>query len=166
MVHVHFSPDNFRSNLMGMLIGRTNVQKDRLLDKYLEPHGVTSSQFKVLIIISQFGADTPAELCRSLSLDSGSMTRMLDRLEQKDLLVRSRSVEDRRQVRLVLTEGGRKLTDLLPKIAADAMNDLLGVLDTAEVEVLDQILTKVLRSVEDPITIARLETFAAKQGDQ
>ncbi len=57
----------------------------------MEPHGVTAAQFKVLIIIAQFDVDTPAELCRNLSLDSGSMTRMLDRLEQKGLLARQRS---------------------------------------------------------------------------
>lgn len=164
MVYVHFTPDNFRSSLMGMLLGRTNMQKDRMLDKYLEPHGVTASQFKVLIIIAQFCADTPAELCRSLSLDSGSMTRMLDRLEQKGLIVRSRSVEDRRQVRLLLTEEGIKLTDLLPTVGAKAMNELLGCLDTAELQALEQILTKVLRAAEDEVSIARLDGFA--KGDQ
>lgn len=164
MVYVHFTPDNFRSSLMGMLLGRTNMQKDRMLDKYLEPHGVTSSQFKVLIIIAQFCADTPAELCRCLSLDSGSMTRMLDRLEQKGLIVRSRSVEDRRQVRLLLTEEGIKLTNLLPTVGAKAMNELLGCLDTAELQALEQILTKVLRAAEDEVSIARLDGFA--KGDQ
>lgn len=164
MVHVHFTPDNFRSSLMGMLLGRTNVLKDRVLDKYLEPYGVTSSQFKVLIIIAQFCADTPAELCRSLTLDSGSMTRMLDRLEQKGLLSRSRSVEDRRQVRLLLTEDGTRLASLLPDIGAQAMNELFNCLDGAEVKALEHILTKVLRSAEDDVAISRLDRYA--QGDQ
>jgi MarR family multiple antibiotic resistance transcriptional regulator len=149
---------------MGMLLGRTNMLKDRVLDKYLEPYGVTSSQFKVLIIIAQFCVDTPAELCRSLSLDSGSMTRMLDRLEQKGLLARSRSVEDRRQVRLLLTDEGTRLTDLLPTIAAKAMNEMLGCLDASEVVALEQILTKVLRSAEDEVSIERLDRYA--RGDQ
>ncbi|MFS2156967.1 MarR family winged helix-turn-helix transcriptional regulator [Pseudomonas sp. Pseusp122] len=149
---------------MGMLLGRTNMLKDRVLDKYLEPYGVTSSQFKVLIIIAQFCVDTPAELCRSLSLDSGSMTRMLDRLEQKGLLARSRSVEDRRQVRLLLTDEGTRLTDLLPTIAAKAMNEMLGCLEVSEVVALEQILTKVLRSAEDEVSIERLDRYA--RGDQ
>ena len=149
---------------MGMLLGRTNMLKDRMLDKYLEPHGVTSSQFKVLIIIAQFCVDTPAELCRSLSLDSGSMTRMLDRLEQKGLIARSRSVEDRRQVRLLLTEEGTRLADLLPTVGAEAMNELLGCLDVAEVLALEQILSKVLRSAEDEVSISRLDRYA--KGEQ
>ncbi|MDF2642364.1 MAG: MarR family transcriptional regulator [Pseudomonas sp.] len=156
----HFSPDNFDSSLMGLLVGRTNGLKDRMLDKYLEPYGVTSAQFKVLIIVAQFSADTPVELCRHLSLDSGSMTRMLDRLEQKELIVRTRSETDRRQVELALTAQGRTLADLLPQIGADAMNDTFAALDTEEVQALQRILTKVLVAADDHITLTRLSFFS------
>jgi MarR family multiple antibiotic resistance transcriptional regulator len=152
----HFSPDTQQSTIMGMLIGRTNTLKDRLLDQQLLPYGITSSQFKVLIIVAQFAADTPAELCRHLSLDSGSMTRMLDRLEQKQLIARTRSATDRRQVQLALTAEGKAITDRLPQIGADAMNTLLSVLEADEVASLERILTKVLLDANDPITIARL----------
>jgi DNA-binding MarR family transcriptional regulator len=152
----HFSPESQLSTIMGMLIGRTNSLKDRVLDKQLVPYGVTSSQFKVLIIVAQFSADTPVELCRHLSLDSGSMTRMLDRLEQKQLIQRTRSATDRRQVQLALTAEGKAITDRLPQIGADAMNELLGVLDPEEVASLERILSKVLIDANDHITIARL----------
>ena len=152
----HFSPADSQSTIMGMLIGRTNSLKDRILDQQLVPYGVTSSQFKVLIIVAQFKADTPAELCRHLSLDSGSMTRMLDRLEQKQLITRTRSAADRRQVQLALTAEGRAITDRLPQIGADAMNELLGVLDGEEVASLERILTKVLVNANDHITVTRL----------
>ncbi|MDB5980101.1 MAG: MarR family transcriptional regulator [Pseudomonas sp.] len=152
----HFTSDNFHSGLMGLLIGRTNGLKDRLLDKYLVPYGVTSSQFKVLAIVAQFGTDTPADLCRHLSLDSGSMTRMLDRLEQKALIVRCRSDVDRRQVQIMLTEEGKTLSDLLPKVGADAMNELFNAIEPEELLSLERILTKILVAADDQTTIARL----------
>jgi MarR family transcriptional regulator, multiple antibiotic resistance protein MarR len=152
----HFTSDNFQSGLMGLLIGRTNGLKDRLLDKYLVPYGVTSSQFKVLIIVAQFETDTPADLCRHLSLDSGSMTRMLDRLEQKGLIERSRSDIDRRQVQIRLTEDGKKLSDRLPQVGADAMNELFSTLIPEDLVHLERILTKVLVDADDQTTIARL----------
>ncbi|MGN2386787.1 MarR family winged helix-turn-helix transcriptional regulator [Pseudomonas syringae] len=152
----HFSSENFDSSLIGLLVGRTNALKDRMLDKYLLPYDVTFAQFKVLIIISQFSSDTPVELCRHLSLDSGSMTRMLDRLEQKGLIARTRSATDRRQVRLVLTEQGETLSDLLPQIGADAMNEIFATLDAEEVATLQRILTKVLVAADDHITLTRL----------
>ncbi|WP_295477456.1 MarR family transcriptional regulator [uncultured Pseudomonas sp.] len=157
----HFSPDNFESSLMGMLIGRTNALKDRTLDKYLLPYDVTFAQYKVLIVIAQFASDTPVEMCRHLSLDSGSMTRMLDRLEQKGLILRNRSDADRRQVKVVLTDKGQSLADLLPSIGADVMNDLFAPLEREEVESLQRILTKVLVAADDPIILTRL-SFKSK----
>ncbi|MBC2656498.1 MarR family transcriptional regulator [Pseudomonas sp. MSSRFD41] len=152
----HFQPDDFHNCHLGLLLGRAALLKDRILDTHMEPHGITAAQFKVLIIMAQFGGDTPAELCRHLSLDSGSMTRMLDRLEQKDFLVRRRSEGDRRQVQLVLTEEGRKLTDRLPVIGAEAMNELTGAITPEELATLEQILKKMLLAAGDPITIQRV----------
>jgi DNA-binding MarR family transcriptional regulator len=152
----HFTPENFHHSSLGMLLGRAELLKNRLLDQHLVPYGVSAQQFKVLVIIAMFGAETPADLCRSLSMDSGSMTRMLDRLEQKGLLARTRSEADRRQVRLLLTEDGEALSDLLPQIGAQAMNEMVGVLEDSELAMLEKILTKILVASADPITLARI----------
>ena len=152
----HFTPETFHDSLLGMLVGRTEQLKNRILDKHLEPQGVTAQQFKVLIMIARFCAETPADLCRMLSLDSGSMTRMLDRLEQKDLLSRERSDADRRQVKLLLTEAGQALCDQLPHIGAEAMNEMVGVLEDSELVMLEKILTKILVASADPIVLARV----------
>ena len=151
----HFSPQNFQSCSIGLLLGRAAVLKDRILDCHLEPHGVTAAQFKVLIIVTQYQVDTPAELCRYLGLDSGSMTRMLDRLAQKGLIQRTRCPEDRRQVRLALTADGQGLADRLPEIGAAAMNELVGVLQPDELRTLESLLSKVLLDAGDPLTIRR-----------
>lgn len=152
----HFSPENFQNCHLGLLLGRAALLKDRIIDTHMEPHGITAAQFKVMIIIAQFGVDTPAELCRHLSLDSGSMTRMLDRLEQKDLLLRKRCADDRRLVRLALTEEGQALADKLPEIGVNAMNQLAGALDSEELQTLEAILKKILLAAGDPITVLRV----------
>jgi len=151
----HFTPDNFHSCAIGLLLGRAAIVKDRILDGHLEAHGVTAAQFKVLIIVTQYQVDTPAELCRYLGLDSGSMTRMLDRLEHKGLVQRQRRPDDRRQVRLVLTEEGQRLADRLPQIGAAAMNDLVGALELDELRTLEGLLAKLLLKAGDPLTIRR-----------
>ena len=153
----HFTPENFQSCTIGMLLGRAALVKDRILDSHLQDFGVTAAQFKVLIIVSQYGVDTPAELCRFLSLDSGSMTRMLDRLEQKGLIARRRCPQDRRQVRLELTPDGHILADQLPQIGASAINELVGVLAPDELKTLEKILTKVLLGAGDAVTAQRVE---------
>ncbi len=152
----HFTPENFQTCTIGLLLGRAALVKDRILDSHLQDFGVTAAQFKVLIIVAQYGVDTPAELCRYLSLDSGSMTRMLDRLEQKDLILRRRCPDDRRQVRLALSEEGQKLADQLPQIGAAAMNELVGVLAADELATLESLLSKVLLAAGDTLTALRV----------
>jgi DNA-binding MarR family transcriptional regulator len=152
----HFTPEDFHNCHLGLLLGRAALLKDRIIDTHMEPHGITAAQFKVLIIIAQYGVDSPGELCRHLSLDSGSMTRMLDRLEQKGFLARQRSEADRRQVRLVLTEEGQELADRLPHIATEAMNELAGAITPDELKTLELILKKILLAAGDPITLLRV----------
>jgi DNA-binding MarR family transcriptional regulator len=152
----HFSPDTFHECNLGLLLGRAAAVKDRVLDSHLVPYSVTAAQFKVLIIMQQFGIDTPAELSRYLGLDSGSITRMLDRLEQKDLIARRRSEADRRQVCLVLTAAGEELAGRLPHIGANAMNELVGMLEPQELADLERILTKVLMTAGDALTALRI----------
>nr|WP_314487569.1 MarR family transcriptional regulator [uncultured Pseudomonas sp.] len=151
----HFTPDNFSDCSLGLLLGRAAILKDRILDAHLESEGVTAAQFKVLVIVTQLALDTPAEMCRCLGLDSGSMTRMLDRLEQKALIRRQRCPQDRRQVRLVLTTEGQRLADRLPEVGAKAMNELVGVLEADELSTLERLLAKILLAAGDPMTVRR-----------
>jgi DNA-binding MarR family transcriptional regulator len=124
------------------LIHLANQYKDRLLDKYLASYNITAAQFKVLLFFTRDQINTPAELSRCLSLDSGAMTRMLDRLEAKGLLRRLRSPSDRRQVRLELTEHGQSLSAELMQIGVDALNDLTKCLDRQELDDLEQLLRR------------------------
>jgi DNA-binding MarR family transcriptional regulator len=141
----HFQRENFPLHYsVGHLLHLTNALKDRLLDKHLEPYDITSAQFKVLLLLARDNKDTPVEICRCLSLDSGAMTRMIDRLESKGLIARVRSTTDRRQVRLELTEQGHTLSKQIPQIAANAMNDLTGELTGVELNELQRLLRKIL----------------------
>lgn len=145
-----YTPEDFEASQIAMLLGRTAILKDRVLDKHLEDYAVTAAQFKVLIIAARWNIDTPAELCRYLALDSGSMTRMLDRLEQKFLIERRRSAADRRQVHIALTPEGQQLADRLPDIGAAAMNQLVGILERPELAELERLLRKILTHAGDP----------------
>ena len=117
-----------------------------LLDKHLIHLDITAAQFKVLFFIGQNRANTPGELCRELSIDSGSMTRMLDRLARKDLLLRAPCQNDRRSVRLSLSRAGQAVNDEAPRIAAAAMNELVGGLSRDELQTLTGLLDKILRA--------------------
>jgi DNA-binding MarR family transcriptional regulator len=60
------------------------------------------------------------------------MTRALDRLEAKGLVLRERSTEDRRVVHLRLTEEGRKIARKVPPVMAEVLNQHLAGFSEAE----------------------------------
>ncbi len=87
--------------------------------------GITGAQWVILMRIANGCASTASELCRFTRYDTGSMTRMLDRLEEKGLIHRVRSRSDRRVITLELTEAGRELYPLLPPVAIKVLNAYL-----------------------------------------
>ena len=106
---------------LGHLVGRARSAMLTGLDAELEQFGLTGAQFAVLKYVADGIADTAAELCRTLHYDTGSMTRMLDRLEEKSVLRRERCTEDRRVVYLRITESGH---ELLPQLREAALHVL------------------------------------------
>ncbi|XBS68696.1 MarR family transcriptional regulator [Acerihabitans sp. KWT182] len=141
----HFTLDDIDTvYTWGRNINRLNFVKDRFLEKYLAPYEITAAQFKVMLLMTRDGATTSAELCRCISLDSGAMSRMLDRLENKNMIMRVRSTADRRQYQLALTEKGQLFCQEIAEIAVKAFNDLLAPLTPAELNELDRLLSKLV----------------------
>lgn len=101
-----------------ILFGRVRNAIRAAHDEALAPFGVTTSQGEVLVSCMIGEANTPAELARVADLDISSISRMLDRLESKGLVRRSRTGEDRRQVIVKITAKGRALVKKAVPVAA------------------------------------------------
>jgi len=108
--------------LLGQLISRARSSLLAGFDTQLEPFGITGAQFAVLKTVADGLADSAAELCRTMHYDTGSMTRMLDRLEERNVLRRVRCTEDRRIVYLRVTDVGNALLPELRAAAAKAIS--------------------------------------------
>jgi DNA-binding MarR family transcriptional regulator len=77
----------------------------------LEPLGLTYPQYLVMLVLWETDDHTVGELGDRLGLDSGTLTPLLKRLEQRELIGRSRDPADERVVRIRLTDAGRALRD-------------------------------------------------------
>ena len=89
-------------------------------------------------------ASTVAELARGCDLDAGSMTRLLDRLEAKQLVIRTRSVDDRRVVNLELTDAGRDAAEDIPEVLCEVQNAHLAGFSVDEFTTLQDFLRRIL----------------------
>ncbi|HYS67413.1 MAG TPA: MarR family transcriptional regulator [Paraburkholderia sp.] len=112
------------SSLGYYLTKARNVLVERT-DRAVKPLGLTAQQIGVILMLSAGRASTPFELSRVMSYDSGSMTRLLDRLEKKGFVVRTRSDADRRMVKLELTPQGHEAARQLPSLGAAVLNEQL-----------------------------------------
>src|SRR6202171_6828433 len=92
---------------VGYLLGRARGSLLTGLDGQLEPFGLSAMQFGVLKHLAEGAAHTAADLCRRMHYDTGSMTRILDRLQHPGLVRPGRGREGRRPMFLRLAPGGR-----------------------------------------------------------
>ena len=89
-------------------------------------------------------ADTVAGLARVINVGLASMSRMLDRLEEKELLRRERSESDRRVVHLHLTAKGKKVANKIWPIVVEGMHVHLDGFRKEELAQLNDFLGRML----------------------
>jgi MarR family transcriptional regulator, organic hydroperoxide resistance regulator len=75
----------------------------------LDELGITYPQYLVLLVLWENDGLTVSELGGHLTLDSGTLTPLLKRMESADLLTRLRDTQDERRVLIRLSAAGRKL---------------------------------------------------------
>src|SRR5215831_15235323 len=129
---------------VGYLMGRARASLLSSLDQRLAPFGLTGMQFAVLKHLADGAARSAADLCRFMQYDAGSMTRILDRLEDKGLVRRERGRDDRRVVFLRLTAAGRTQLPRLAAVAVRVLEAHLAGFSAAEVEALKGYLGRMI----------------------
>lgn len=129
---------------LGLLIHLANQFKDQLINQYFSSADITAAQFKVLISIYK-GFTSPAEISKNLLMDAGAMSRMIERMVKRELIVRNPNPEDKRQVILALTDKGQAICD---RFQNEALASILGLLTArltaGESRQLEELLIKML----------------------
>jgi DNA-binding MarR family transcriptional regulator len=81
-------------------------------------HGLTGPQALILKAL-QNGSLSAGELANRVSLSQGTLTDILNRLEQRGMLMRIRDTQDRRRVLVSMTEAGHSLLQASPPLLQD-----------------------------------------------
>jgi len=140
----HLEPEESVGYLMRKVMSSIRTQADA----QLSTHDLTYVQWVPLFKISRCDQTTVASLARDLETDPASVTRTLDRLEAKGLVVRERSTTDRRVVRLALTPEGEKVAAHVPAVLADVLNGHLSDFSRDEWQMLLGLLRRMLANGE------------------
>ncbi len=136
---------------VGYLIKTCNQTMTALLDRMLADEELNTSQWSAMMTIHHCPAPTCATLARGMAHDKGAMTRLIDTLEEKGLVERTRSADDRRVVHLSLTPAGREATFRCRDIVIEHWNRCFNGWTDAEVETLIALMQKLRRTLEDNV---------------
>ena len=112
-------------------------------DACLNQHGASLTTWAVLRTADHEAGLSQRELASRMSIESPTLVRHLDRLEDEGLVIRRRDEEDRRVVRIELTPAGRRRYAELREVAASVDAQLRSLLDHDEVAILERALHRI-----------------------
>lgn len=114
---------------------------------HLDDIGLTYTQYLVMMVLWEQDGISVGELGERLYLDSGTLTPLLKKMEEKGFLVRERSAEDERRVIVALTQAGRELKEKARDVPL-AMGQCVNM-DPEEAAELVRLLRKVIANVRE-----------------
>ena len=110
--------------------------------------GLTTPQLLCLDTLGKKEHMITKELAKNVNLSESTVIGIVDRLEAKQYLTRTRSNEDRRKVYLSLTEAGRGILIETPSLLQDKFSLALSKLDTNEQNTIAQSLERIVELME------------------
>lgn len=115
----------------------------------LYPQGITSTELSVIKIVHEKPDIILKEVSKSLEIPGSTLTSVIDRLEQKKLIIRTVSKKNRHSFGLELTEEGEKINAEHEKEEKQIWHKTLSLLDSDEdIESLVNLLTKIVNKLD------------------
>ncbi len=137
---------------LGMLLTMVRTEMVRAIEAELTSQGLDLSftQYLILKKAQQLGAVSATELARAVEIDGGAMTRQLDQLERKGYLRRTPHAQDRRALRIELTDAGHAVwKDTASVCSQRVITASQRSLSELEQTQLHDYLTRVLNALRD-----------------
>ena len=134
---------------------RFALHRDRWIDGLCRHVGVSRTDYDALETLDEHGSLTPSELGKLLTLTSGSVTALVDRLEKHGWASRTRHPDDRRKIIITLTQNAWHIgqADLEPYL--NAVSATVGQLNpdarAVITEFLDELIDNVANASRPPI---------------
>jgi len=123
---------------------------EHLWEKTAQGYDLNSGGYKVLLclIMADGRTQTPGVLAKHCLISTGAMTNRIDRLEAKGYVERIRDTEDRRSIKVRITDEGVKVLENALVEQAKAEIDAMSALTEAELDQLNALLGKLTVSFE------------------
>ncbi len=130
--------------LLGYNLAQATIPSLRIFAKRIgEPFQLRRLDFTILMLVAANPGATQRQLSLALDVSAPRLTLVCDKLEERELITRTRSEDDRRKQYIALTRKGVALVKKADHVADNMERELLGHLTELERTLLFQLLEKV-----------------------
>ncbi len=143
------------------LLNRAGTRIAAAFTKEARRHGLSLQMWRVLAALNHRDGQGVGELADTTSIDISTLSRVLDQMERKRLVLRRRDARDQRNVAIWRTVSGRSATDKLLPTARRYETVALGGMEASEAQLLKQMLRRVYGNL-DALSGAPRKSRAAK----
>lgn len=135
----------------GFLISKIHQLSGRIFQSKLKQYNLefNSAQGRILFVLWQQDGIPIAELSRKSGLSKKSLTSMLERLEEKGLILRRSSAEDKRITLIELTEKNQALKDIYYQVSNEMTQLFYKGFEEDEVKDFEEKLDRILENLEE-----------------
>ncbi len=130
----------YRIKLLSQLMGRK-------FQEQLEPYDLTPFHWVVLCCLWEEDGLPTSSLGEKLQQVGGTLTGVLDRMEERGVIRRERDRRDRRIWRIWLTEAGRELQSVLPPLALEMRDQTMQGMSPAERQLLSSLVDQAIANL-------------------
>ncbi|WP_026565125.1 MarR family winged helix-turn-helix transcriptional regulator [Bacillus sp. UNC41MFS5] len=124
------------------LMHTSKVIQERIRDE-MAKNNLSITEFSVLEVLYHNEKQTIQQIGNSILISSGSMTYVIDKLEQKGLLNRLPCPDDRRVIHVTLTDAGIDLMEKIMPKHQELVDDIFGSLNPDEAQIIVNLLKKI-----------------------
>lgn len=116
----------------------------------IKSHGLNPTEFAVLELLFHKGDQPIQNIGKRILLSSGSITYVIDKLEERALLARKPCPDDRRVTYATITKKGKTLMETIFPEHQRAIQELFSELNDAEKQRLINLLKKLGIPLQEP----------------
>ncbi|MFC0211275.1 MarR family winged helix-turn-helix transcriptional regulator [Paenibacillus chartarius] len=136
---------------LGFQINHAGRRLSQLLTNRFQPFEITTEQWTVLNRLAEKDGISQKELAQKAEKDPTNLTRILDQLERKGLVVRQPNASDRRSYLTLITDKGRALNEQLIPIEQETMRSVMSGLADEQLAQLRIMLRHITEKANDSI---------------
>lgn len=138
-------------DLYGPLLGHCAHLAREQMRARMSRYGMTPAQTHVLLYLAEHGPTVQSAVAEGMRVKAPTVNGIIDRMEEKGLLVRTVDEKDARRRRVHLTEKGEGFTSEFKRCFDEAEESIVRGFSPQERELLRTLLCRIIENLEEPI---------------